>query len=99
MNKEKFKKYCKNINIEITDELYDKLYKYYELLVEYNKKFNMTTITSYEDVFLLHFYDSLCLNNTGYLNDKKTLLDFGTGDGFPGMVIAIVFNNINLTLI
>lgn len=99
MNKEKFKEYCKNINIEITDELYDKLYKYYELLVEYNKKFNMTTITSYEDVFLLHFYDSLCLNKTGYLNDKKTLLDFGTGAGFPGMVIAIVFNNIDVTLI
>ena len=50
MIKEEFIKYCSEINIKITDILYDKLYKYYELLNEYNKKFNMTTITSYEDV-------------------------------------------------
>lgn len=101
MTKEEFIKYCSEINIKITDILYDKLYKYYELLNEYNKKFNMTTITSYEDVFLLHFYDSLCINKTGYLNDKDSikLLDFGTGAGFPGMVIAIIYSNINVTLI
>ena len=57
MIKEEFIKYCSEINIKITDILYDKLYKYYELLNEYNKKFNMTTITSYEDVSVLHFYD------------------------------------------
>lgn len=98
MIKEEFIKYCSEINIKITDILYDKLYKYYELLNEYNKKFNMTTITSYEDV---HFYDSLCINKTGYLNDKDSikLLDFGTGAGFPGMVIAIIYSNINVTLI
>ena len=50
---------------------------------------------------LLHFYDSLCINKTGYLNDKDSikLLDFGTGAGFPGMVIAIIYGNINVTLI
>lgn len=99
MNKEDFIKYCNDIDINITDELFDKFNKYYELLIQYNKMFNMTTITSYEDVFLLHFYDSICLKRTGYLEGKKSLLDFGTGAGFPGMVIAIIYKDINVTLI
>ena len=99
MNKETFINCCKNINIDITEELYKKLYNYFEMLNEWNKKFNLTTILDEKDVFLLHFYDSLCLTKSIETNNKISLLDFGTGAGFPGMVIAIVFNNIEVTLI
>ncbi len=99
MNKEEFLDYCKKISIDISVDLYELLNKYYELLVEWNNKFNMTTITKKEDVFLLHFYDSLLLSKYVDLNKKIELCDFGTGAGFPGLVLAIVFNNINVTLI
>lgn len=99
MTKEEFIKYCSELNIDINEELYSKLYRYYELLVEWNSKFNMTSILEENDVFLLHFYDSLCLYKSVNLNEKKSLCDFGTGAGFPGMIIALVFNNVNVTLV
>ena len=99
MNKEEFISYCKELNIEINEELYSKLYNYFELLKEWNNKFNLTTILEEKDVFLLHFYDSLCLTKSLDLSKKQSLLDFGTGAGFPGMVLALVFNNLNVTLI
>ena len=99
MNKEEFILHCKDINIDITEELYNKLYDYFIMLKEWNNKFNLTSILEEKDVFLLHFYDSLCLTKAIDLNKKQTLLDFGTGAGFPGMVIALLFNNIDVTLI
>lgn len=98
MTKEEFIINCKNLSIEITEEIYSKLYKYFELLVEWNNKFNMTSILEEKEVFLLHFYDSLCLNKIN-LNEINSLCDFGTGAGFPGMVIALVYPNIEVTLV
>ena len=99
MNKEEFILHCKNNNIDITEELYNKLYDYFIMLKEWNNKFNLTSILEEKDVFLLHFYDSLCLSKAVDLNKKQSLLDFGTGAGFPGMVIALLFNNVDVTLI
>lgn len=99
MNKKEFIDNCRKIKIHITDEIYDKLYKYYELLNEWNNKFNLTNILEEDSVFLLHFYDSLCLSNYINLKEKCSLCDFGSGAGFPGMVIAIIFSNVNVTLI
>lgn len=98
MNKEEFILECKNINIEITEDIIDKLDKYKELLIEWNKKFNLTTIILEEDIYLKHFYDSLCIVKACDPSNKS-ILDFGTGAGFPGMVIAIVFNNTKVTLL
>lgn len=98
MTKEEFIINCKNLSIEITEEIYSKLYKYFELLVEWNNRFNMTSILEEKEVFLLHFYDSLCLNKIN-LNEINSLCDFGTGAGFPGMVIALVYPNIEVTLV
>jgi 16S rRNA (guanine527-N7)-methyltransferase len=99
MNKEEFINYCKELNINIDELMYNKLYKYYELLKEWNNKFNMTTILEEKDVFLLHFYDSLCLVKAVDLTKEYSLCDFGTGAGFPGMIIALLYPNINVTLI
>lgn len=99
MTKEEFIKYLNELNIDINEDIYNKLDTYYELLIEWNNKFNLTSIIEKKDVFLLHFYDSICLTKIGNLNEYNSLCDFGTGAGFPGLVIAILFSNLNVTLI
>lgn len=98
MNKEKFVEECKKIKIILSDDKLTKLDYYKELLVEWNEKFNLTTIIEDKGIYLKHFYDSLCLIKAADLNNKK-ICDFGTGAGFPGMVIAIVFSSSKVTLI
>lgn len=99
MNKEEFLEECRKINIILTKEQQQQLIKFYKLLVEWNKKINLTRIISEEDVYLKHFYDSLTLNKVVDLQKVKTLCDVGTGAGFPGIVLKIVFPNIKITLI
>lgn len=98
MNKELFIKECKKIGLDINDEIINKLDLYQKELVKWNSKFNLTTILEKEEVYLKHFYDSLCLNKIVNLSNKS-ICDFGTGAGFPGMVVAILFNNSKITLI
>ena len=98
MNKEIFIKECKKINIELNSDQLEKLEKYKNLLIEWNKKFNLTTILDEADIYLKHSYASLCLIRAINLSNKK-ICDFGTGAGFPGMVIAIIFNTSKITLI
>ena len=98
MNKDQFIIECNKLGILINDNIYEKLELYKDLLIEWNNKFNLTTIVLDEDIYLKHFYDSICLVKATDLNNKK-LLDFGTGAGFPGMVIAILFSNSNITLL
>ena len=98
MNREEFILECKKINVEITDSIMNKLLIYKDLLIEWNNKFNLTTIIEEKDIFLKHFYDSLCIVKAYDFNNKK-ILDFGTGAGFPGMVLAIVYNNSTVSLL
>ena len=97
MNKEEFLDELHKLNINLTTNELDKLEKYYNLLVEENKKYNLTSITNKEDVYLKHFYDSLTLNKITHLNNQS-LCDIGTGAGFPGIVLKIVFPNLKVTL-
>lgn len=99
MNKKQFLKYCSNLNIELTNKQIENFDKYVELLKEWNNKFNLTSITDESDIYLKHFYDSLCLSKTNLLNNQWTLCDFGTGAGFPGIVLGIIYNNLNITLV
>ena len=99
MNKERFIEELKKINIEITQEQLDKLNKFYDLLVNWNEKINLTTITNQNDVYLKHFYDSLTLIKVVDLTKDLKVLDVGTGAGFPGIVLKIVFPNLKITLL
>jgi len=99
MNVDKFIEELKKIGINIKEEQIQKLEKYYNLLIEYNKIMNLTGITDKEDVYLKHYYDSLSLIRIINLEEYKSLCDVGTGAGFPGIVLKIVFPNLKVTLI
>lgn len=99
MNQNKFIEELKKINIDISQKQLNQLEQYYSLLVEWNKFMNLTGITEKEAVYLKHFYDSLTLIKTIDLNKIETLCDIGTGAGFPGLVIKILFPNLKITLI
>lgn len=99
MNRETFVEELKKIGIEITEEQLNQLEKYYELLIDWNEKINLTTITNHDDVFLKHFYDSLTLFKEIDLNKEVSLCDVGSGAGFPGIVIKIMFPKVKITLI
>lgn len=89
----------KQLNIEITSDQLNQLELYYELLVEWNNKINLTGITEHNEVYLKHFYDSLTICRNINLNEVDSLADVGTGAGFPGMVIKILFPNLKVDLI
>ena len=99
MNQDSFIKALVDLNIFITEDQLKQLYKYYELLVEKNKVMNLTGITEVDQVYLKHFYDSLTLNKIIDLKNVNSLCDVGTGAGFPGLVIKILFPHINVTLV
>ena len=98
MNKEQFINELKKIDINISVDKLSKLEEYYYLLVEENKKYNLTAITEKKDVYLKHFYDSLTINKVINLNNQY-LLDIGTGAGFPGLVLKIVFPKLKIDLL
>ena len=99
MNREEFIKELKNINIELDENQLKQLDQFYHLMIEWNEKINLTRITEEQDVYLKHFYDSLTLNKVVDLKETKTLCDIGTGAGFPGMVLKIVFPNLKVVLV
>ena len=99
MNIETFIKEVEKLNISITKENLASLAKYKDLLVEYNKKFNLTAIKSDEEIYLKHFYDSLTLIKAYSINGNLKLLDIGTGAGFPGLVLKIFYPDLELTLL
>lgn len=99
MNKEEFLEELAKIGIKPTEEQLSQLDKFYHLMLEWNEKINLTRITAEKEVYLKHFYDSLTLNKVIDLKNVNTLCDVGTGAGFPGVVLKIVFPNLRITLI
>ena len=91
-----FQKALQERNIRLTDRMCEQLDLYARYLKEYNEKVNLTAITDYEEVLDKHFYDSLLLY------DRKlegTLVDVGTGAGFPGVVLKIVIPDLKVILL
>ena len=99
MNKQEFLEELAKLGINLTNDQIDKLARFYQLLVTWNEKINLTTIIKEEEVYLKHFYDSLTLIKVIDLRQPLTVLDVGTGAGFPGIVLKIVFPNLKITLL
>ncbi len=96
--REKLYNEAKNIDIELTDNMISKFEEYKNMIVEWNEKINLTSITKEEDIIMKHFID--CLEVVKYINQGEKVIDVGTGAGFPGIVIAIFFEGkVNITLL
>ena len=99
MNKEEFINELSKLGIILTKNQSESLEKYANILIDYNKHTNITAITDKESIYLKHFYDSLTLTKIINLNTNLKVLDIGSGGGFPGIVIKIIFPNLNITLL
>lgn len=89
----------KDFGIDVNDQMISDLKTYRELLVEWNQKMNLTGIEEEKEVFIKHFLDSISAVSKGYIKDGISLIDVGTGAGFPGLPLKICLKNIKLTLL
>lgn len=96
---ENFKRKLNQLNIQLSEEQIDQFIQYYEMLVERNKAMNLTAITEFDEVIDKHFVDSLSLCKVVDLSSEKTLIDIGTGAGFPGIPLKIAFPNLKIVLL
>lgn len=96
---DKFAEELKKTGITLTERQREQFDRYYELLVERNKVMNLTGITDYDDVNLKHFIDSLTIVRLKDMSKISTLVDVGTGAGFPGIPIKIAFPHIKIVLL
>lgn len=97
--KSRFEEELQKLNITLTEYQKEQFDRYYQMLVEWNKVMNLTGITDYDEVNLKHFTDSLTVVRTLDLNEICSVIDIGTGAGFPGLPIKIAFPNIKVVLL
>lgn len=94
----------KKIGIELDEKKVNQFINYYEMLIEKNKVMNLTAITEFNDVLIKHFIDSVLICKTSGFADivdknEISIIDVGTGAGFPGIPLKIVYPQINITLL
>lgn len=101
MTENEFIEELTKLNIKLTDYQQEQLRQYCNYLLTYNKHTNLTAIKEESQVYLKHFYDSLTIVKCLQIDNQQdiTILDIGTGAGFPGLVLKIVFPKIKLTLL
>lgn len=99
MNDKEFKEELSKLGIVLTSTQEKQLEMYYNLLIEWNNKMNLTGITERNSVYLKHFYDCITLIKAIDLTKNLKIVDVGTGAGFPGLVLKIVFPNLDVVLV
>lgn len=92
-------KACTNEGLKLTEEQYSKFIKYKDLILEWNEKVNLTAITEEEEIIKKHFIDSIKSFKFAPLKNAKSIIDIGTGGGFPGIPIKIINENSNVVLL
>ncbi len=94
-----FEKDLKSFDIDLSKEQLEQFLVYYEMLVDWNQRINLTAITEYDDVMKKHFVDSLSLVRAFDVTGDCSVIDVGTGAGFPGLALKIAFPNLKITLL
>lgn len=96
---ELMKNACDSVGMNFDEDKYNKFITYKKLLQEWNEKINLTAITEDEEVIKKHFIDCIKAFSENQFKEAKTLIDVGTGAGFPGLPIAIMREDLNITLL
>ncbi len=99
MNEQQFIEALKEQGIELNEKQIAQFKKYFELLVEWNEKMNLTAITDLEGVYLKHFYDSISASFYFDFSKVNTVCDVGAGAGFPSLPIKICFPHLHVTIV
>ncbi|MCM1494902.1 MAG: 16S rRNA (guanine(527)-N(7))-methyltransferase RsmG [Bacteroides sp.] len=96
---ERLRQKAEQLNIRLDDNQLEQFRMYYEMLVEKNKVMNLTAITEFEEVLDKHFIDSILLGTVMELKWNSSVIDVGTGAGFPGIPLKIVYPHLRITLL
>lgn len=98
-NREILKKGLEDLGITASDKVLNDFKIYREILVDWNQKMNLTGIEDEKEVYIKHFLDSVSSVKNNYIRDGISIIDVGTGAGFPGLPLRICLENIELTLL
>lgn len=90
---------CQNLNLSFDEKKYNDFIKYKELIKDWNQKINLTAITEDEEIIKKHFIDSIKVFECDYVKNAKSIIDIGTGGGFPGIPMKIVKEDNSMVLL